>query len=65
MSDLVLKVTEEQHECLRRLVQRELEKTRVEYRHTDKPSFREVVKHEKRILTELLGKLLGSESPAV
>lgn len=64
MSDLKLTLSREQSDFLRVVLQKELEKTRVEYRHTDTPSYREVVKDEEQLLRGILQALADAQATA-
>jgi ribosome recycling factor len=65
MSDFTLKLTEEKRDYLRKVLQNELERTRVEYRHTATESFREVVRHEEQMIHELLESLAADQPESV
>ncbi len=64
MSEYTLKLTPEQRDYLENKLQNDLEKTRVEYRHTATESFRKVVKHEEELIQELLNSLSQDQAVA-
>ncbi|HJW24212.1 MAG TPA: hypothetical protein VJ576_04875 [Rhodocyclaceae bacterium] len=54
---LQLELNDQEHETLVEVLRMFLSELRAEVTHTDKPSFRDGLKEQERVLKEILGKL--------